>query len=264
MSAPTDNRRVLILGGTGEARALAGALVERGGFDVVTSLAGRTRDAARLPGRVRVGGFGGAEKLAEWLRAEAIDLVVDATHPFATTISASAVMACTATGVARLMLVRPSWTVGPGDRWIEVANLAEAASMLPRSGTRAFLTIGRQGLDAFVTCEDMWFLVRVAEADGGPVPLADCRVVAARGPFDAAAEEALMREHRIDVLVCKASGGSATVGKLAAARALGLPVVMLRRPPPPPGPVVTSVAETLEMAVSVLDGCGTGDNTSSS
>lgn len=264
MAISGGTKRILILGGTGEARALAGALVERGGIDVVTSLAGRTRDVAVLPGRVRVGGFGGAEKLADWLRAEAIDLVVDATHPFATTISAGAVLACTAAGVARLMLVRPPWTAGPGDRWIEAESFGEAASLLPRYGRRVFLTIGRQGFDAFASLEDMWFLVRVAEADGGPVPLPDCQIVAARGPFETAAEETLMREHRIDVLVCKASGGNATGGKLAAARALGLPVVMLRRPPPPPGPSAHSVAEALDMTVAMLDGCGTGDNTPSS
>lgn len=253
MPAPDGRPRLLILGGTGEARALAAALAEAGDIDFVTALAGRTSAVAGLPGHVRRGGFGGATGLAAYLAAEAIDLVVDATHPFATQISAHAVVACEQSGVERLVLDRPAWRPTAGDRWTEVATLAEAASLLPRYGRRVFLTIGRQGLAAFATGDDLWFLARVAEPPDAPLPLGDCRVIAARGPFDVAAERRLLEENAIDVLVCKASGGTATDGKLIAARALDLPVIMIRRPPPPPGPRVTGVGAALDAVRTMLD-----------
>jgi precorrin-6A/cobalt-precorrin-6A reductase len=222
----------LILGGTREARDLAALLACTPGLRVISSLAGRVRDPALPPGEVRIGGFGGAEGLADWLREHQVDAVVDATHPFARTISASAAAACAATGVPLLGLAREPWTPGPDDRWHEVDSLANAAALLPALGRRVFLTTGRQGLSAFAELDQAWFLIRCVDPPDEPLP-ADCQVILARGPYDAAAERALMAEHRIEVLVTKNSGGPLTAGKLDAARDLDLPVVMVRRPPVP-------------------------------
>jgi precorrin-6A/cobalt-precorrin-6A reductase len=220
---------VLILGGTSEARSLASLLSGRPGLRVVSSLAGRVRDPALPAGEVRIGGFGGAEGLAAWLAEQHISAVIDATHPFAVGISASAAEASGRTGVPLLRVVRPPWLPGDGDSWHGVSSLADAASMLPGLGRRVFLTTGRQGLAAFVPLRQMWFLIRCVDPPAGPMPPLR-QVILARGPYDAEAERALMREHRVDVLVTKNSGGELTAGKLAAARDLGIPVVMVSRP----------------------------------
>jgi precorrin-6A/cobalt-precorrin-6A reductase len=231
--------KVLVLGGTGEARELAAAL--HPAHQVITSLAGRVRDP-RLPvGEVRVGGFGGPDALAEWLRGNGIDAVVDATHPFAERISASAARAAGVAGVPLVLLRRPGWTEGPGDRWVRVPDLAAAAAGLP--GDRVFLTTGRQGLAAFAGCPQR-FLIRCVDPPEGPLP-ADAEVVLARGPYTVDGEIGIMARHRIDVLVTKDSGGPMTAAKLDAARVLGLPVVVVDRPLPPDVPVVEDVAAAL-------------------
>ena len=221
---------VLILGGTGEARELAGRLVAAGvpGLRVVSSLAGRVSRPARPAGEVRVGGFGGVAGLTGWLREHAVTVVVDATHPFAETMSEHAEAACAAAPAPLLRLARAPWAAGTADTWHEVDSLEEAAALLPSLGRRAFVTSGRQGLPAFAGVDGVWFLIRCVDPPGGPLPVAR-EVVLARGPFDAAAEYALMREHGIDVLVTKNSGGELTAGKLAAAGRLGIPVIMVRR-----------------------------------
>lgn len=236
--------RILILGGTADAAKLARALAEMPDLEVVSSLAGRTDAVPDLPGRVRVGGFGGADGLAAYLRAEGIDRVVDATHPFAARISAHAAQACAALGVPRLMLVRPCWRALPGDRWVEVDDMAAAAEALPGLGRRAFLTVGIGEVAAFAPVRGVWFLVRLLAKH--VLPLADCTVVTGKGPFDAQAERNLMAAHAVEVVVSKASGGTATYGKIAAARELGLPVLMVKRPPLPEGERVDSVAAVLD------------------
>lgn len=227
---PDPRLRVLILGGTGEARALAGAILERfqNSVDVLTSLAGVTRNPLAIPGRVRSGGFGGAEKLAAFLRAERIDLLVDATHPFASRIAHAAVSAAKDTGVALLRLERAAWRPAQGDRWIEVADAAQAAAILPSLGRRAFLTIGRRGLAPFAALPGLWFLVRTIEPLDPPSP--SMTMITGRGPFAVADERRLMERNGIDVMVTKASGGGATEAKLTAARERGIPVVMIARP----------------------------------
>ena len=240
---------VLILGGTAEASALAEALTARyPALRVVTSLAGRTEAPVELPGEVRVGGFGGVAALADYLCAECFDALIDATHPFAAQISANACQAAEQAGVPRLRVDRPPWETVVGDDWHMVANLGEAASVLPRFGRRAFLTVGRRDLDAFAACADMWFLVRLVDMPDEPLPLPDCRVVAARGPFTEAEEAELLARHEIDVVVCKASGGAMTYAKLEAARARCIPVVMVSRPADLPGERV----ENVDLAVKWL------------
>ena len=239
--------RVLILGGTEEARLLAAALVGGGAFEPVTALAGRTVDPAPIAGTVRVGGFGGPEGLAEHLRAEGYAALVDASHPFARQISAHAAQASRAAGMARLALVRQGWVAETGDRWIEVADEAEAAAAVTRlrlaEGADVFLALGRQRITDFAAVPDTRFLVRTVDAFDPPWP--GCRVIIGRGPFDAATERALLERHSIAAIVCRNSGGASGSAKLAAARALGLPVVMIRRPVPPEPPVATTVAEAL-------------------
>ncbi|MFF3542762.1 cobalt-precorrin-6A reductase [Streptomyces platensis] len=251
-------RHVLILGGTTEARRLAAALApgatgrpEPAGVPepaegaepvpspepalrVTTSLAGRVA-APRLPaGEVRIGGFGGPEGLARWLREHAVDALIDATHPFADTISHNAALAAATAHVPLLAVRRPGWVPGPGDTWYQVTSLDEAAAALPALGSRIFLTTGRMGLAHFAHLTDPWFLVRSVDAPEPPHP-PRMEVLLDRGPFTVEGERALLRTHRIDVLVTKDSGAAATAAKLTAAREAGVPVVVVRRPPVPDG-----------------------------
>ncbi|MEU5595850.1 cobalt-precorrin-6A reductase [Streptomyces sp. NPDC020298] len=234
MSPRPTTPHVLVLGGTTQARLLAAGLTARGGVRVTTSLAGRVARPGTLEGEVRTGGFGGAEGLAEWLRAQQVDVVVDATHPFAAGITANAARAATATGLPLLVLRRPGWRPGPSDRWHPVPSLGAAADALPALGRRVFLTTGRLGLSAFAHLDDLHFVLRSVEPPEPPMP-PGLEVLLARGPFTVAGELQLLRGHRIDVLVTKDSGGEATAAKLTAARELGLPVVVVRRPPLPDG-----------------------------
>ena len=234
--------RVLVLGGTGEARRLAAALVERG-IDVVSSLAGRVADPVLPPGEVRIGGFGGVEGLVAELQAVPTAAVVDATHPFAAGMTRSAAQAAAITGIPLLRLQRPGWTAVPGDDWHWVGSLEEAAAAVTGFAS-VFLTTGRQGLAAFAGLS-AHCLVRSVDPPGPPLPR-DATVLLARGPFTVDGEVALMQSHDVDVVVTKDSGGSMTAAKLVAARRLGIPVVLVRRPPLPAGvPVVATVDDAL-------------------
>lgn len=234
--------RLLILGGTIEARLLATALHPE--HEVTTSLAGRVRAPVPPPGRIRIGGFGGVDGLTGYLRDARIDALVDATHPFAAAMTTHAAAAAAVAGVPLLVLRRPGFTAVDGDRWVVVDSLPAAAAALPELGQRVFLTTGRTGLAAFAG-SPLWFLVRSVDPPRPPVP-ARMRVLLDRGPFTLDGERALLREHRIDVLVTKDSGGSMTQAKLVAAREAGIPVVVQRRPPLPDG--LTTVA-TVDEAV---------------
>jgi precorrin-6A/cobalt-precorrin-6A reductase len=237
--------RILILGGSTEASTLARALAPLPGCEVVVSYAGRTRARVETPGAVRVGGFGGVDGLVGYLRDTAVDVLLDATHPFAATMPFHAAAAGDATGVPRLRVCRPPWEPVGGDRWHPVPDLAGAAAEVVALGARrVFLTTGRQELAPFAGVAGVWFLVRAIEPPD-PMPLRDATVVLARGPFAEAGELTLLTEHRIDAVVSKNSGGTAAAAKLAAARRLGLPVVMVERPPTPPGPVAPTADDAL-------------------
>lgn len=199
---------------------------------MLVSLAGRTARPLPLPYPTRVGGFGGAAALAEFLRETAITALVDATHPFAARISANAQHAAGAAGIPALALHRPEWPREPGDDWVEVDTVSDAVAALGETPRRVFLTVGRLELPAFAAAPQHAYLVRTIEPVGDALPVPKLDVIEARGPFTAEDEAATMVNNGIDVVVTKHSGGTATYGKIAAARELGLPVIMVRRPPP--------------------------------
>lgn len=265
--------RVLILGGTAEARALASALAGVPGVRPISSLAGRVADPALPAGEVRIGGFGGAAGLAGWLAAESIAAVVDATHPFAATISWSAAQAAASVGTPILALRRPGWIQRPGDDWRRQPSPEAAARALDGTALdgaasestaldgmaldgmawRVFLTTGRTGLAPFARLDRHWFLIRSIDAPQPPLPPRH-QLLLARGPFSVAGEIALMREHRIQVLVTKDSGGPLTEAKLVAARELGLPVLLIRRPPLPDVPAVQTVQAACDWIAGLAAG----------
>ena len=231
--------RILILGGTSEARELAAVLVTAG-TDVISSLAGRVRDPRLPDGPVRIGGFGGPDGLAAFLQAEDIAAVVDATHPFASGITANAAEAAVRTGVPLLAVRRPAWDVDEG--WETVADIRAAAVTVEAwRGRAVFLTTGRRDLAAFAADGRHSFLVRTVDPPDGPLP-ARMTLILDRGPYTVGAETALMREHDIGLLVTKNSGGPMTAAKLQAARDLGVRVVMVQRPPLPAGTATVATA----------------------
>lgn len=234
---------VLVLGGTGEARQLAQMVSAMPEFSVTLSLAGRTArpQLPQGPGlqgpvlHVRSGGFGGADGLADYLRRHDIRVLVDATHPFAARISAHAVIAARATGVPLIVIDRPAWSPQAGDRWIDVGDMHDAATVLDAEFGAArqtvFLAIGRQEVAPFRAAPRHRYIVRSIEPVAPEHLPLDSALVLARGPFAAEAEHEMLRQCGVTVLVSKNSGGAATHGKLVAARQLGLPVIMVQRPP---------------------------------
>lgn len=219
--------KALILGGTAEAVTLAQDL-HRAGVDVITSLAGRTAQPAPLHGLVRIGGFGGAEGLAQFLVSERISHVYDATHPFATRISANAVLACQQTGISLTVLTRAPWQKQPGDQWLEVETLNEAASLLPEGAT-VFLALGRQYIDAFATRTDCRFVLRMVDPPQSPLPFEAATIVLGKAQADWEQEKRVLQTHAITHLVARNSGGEASYGKIMAARHLGVTVIMIGR-----------------------------------
>jgi precorrin-6A/cobalt-precorrin-6A reductase len=236
-------RRVLILGGTLEARRLAERLRGRADVAITLSLAGRTAAPAAQPVPTRVGGFGGAEGLAAYLRAERIAALIDATHPYAATISANAARAAAVAGVRLLALRRPPWQPVAGDRWTEVADVPAAVRALALAPRRVFLALGRKELQPFGTAPHHHYLVRSVDPVDPPLPVPHATYLVARGPFAESAERELLTAHAIDAVVAKNSGGDATYGKIAAARGLGIEVILLRRPHLSDVPSVASIEE---------------------
>jgi precorrin-6A/cobalt-precorrin-6A reductase len=241
--------RVLILGGTTEARNLAERLARRADLNVMLSLAGRTVSPLPQPVPVRSGGFGGAAGLADYLTERRIDALIDATHPYANVISANASAAARTSGVPFVALRRPSWLAVRGDRWEEAADIGEAVRMLGDRPRHVFVALGRSELEPFVKAPQHFYLIRSIDPVDPPLPLPHAAYVRARGPFSEADDRVLLVEHAINIVVAKNSGGAASYGKIAAARALGIAVIMLRRPPAPDAPAV----ETVQEAIAWLD-----------
>jgi precorrin-6A/cobalt-precorrin-6A reductase len=246
--------RVLLLGGTSEARALAARL--HPDVDVISSLAGRVPDPALPVGQVRTGGFGGADGLRRWLLDANVDAVVDATHPFAATITANAAAVCRELGLPHLLLARPAWP--PGDAIVVESDTQAAKTVADHRFSRVFLTTGRSGVAPF-TDSDAWFLIRVVTPPDPEILPRHHEVLLSRGPYGYDDEYALLRDNRIDALVTKNSGGGLTKAKLAAADALGVAVVMIDRPPLPAGvDTVSTVDEAVDWVARLRSGSAAG------
>lgn len=241
--------KLLILGGTSDAVALAHRLIRRFGtrLTVISSLAGRTENPVEIPGIVRRGGFGGVDGLVDYLREQGIALMVDASHPFAAGISRHGQEASVQLGLPRLTLLRPDWRRLAGEWRFMVPDMAAAAARLTKIGAqRIFVTTGAKDLAALANVPNAWFLIRLIEPLAEPLAIPSHALIFARGPFTSASERKLMAEHGIDALLTKDSGGHATYGKIVAARDLGLPVVMLSRPE-------TYASESVDTVDAVLD-----------
>ena len=234
-------KRVLILGGTGDAAQLAAQAVALPGVEVITSLAGRVRQPTTPAGQVRIGGFGGVAGLLDYVQEQHIDLLIDATHPFAAHMSYQAATAAQICGLPHVMLVRPPWEPVAGDRWLAVESLAAAIAVLPGIARRVFLTIGRQELAAFAPLQGLWFLMRMIDPPVPDTPMPPGTLILERGPFTLEEERRLLQTYAIEAVVSKNSGGDATYAKIMAARELALPIVMIQRPPLPAGEQVADV-----------------------
>jgi len=242
----TAARRLLILGGTADARRLAARLVDTlpRDVEVISSYAGRTERPVDPPGTIREGGFGGPDGLAAYLGDAPIDMVIDATHPFAAKMSAHAAAACAQTGRPRVQLTRPAWALPDTAKVDDAATMAAAADLLTGRAARVFLSTGTQDIDAFAGLADIWFLVRLIAPAAGPLPLADYTVTTGRPPYSLAAERQLFDSHDIEILVSKHAGGPVPA-KITAAVERDLPIILIRQPDPPPGERV----ETIDAAV---------------
>lgn len=234
--------RILLLGGTTEASRMARLLANEGA-DAIFSYAGRTETPLPQPLPMRIGGFGGVAGLAEFLRASAITHVIDATHPFAAQMSRNAILACAQTGVRLIALERPAWVPGPEDDWRELPNLEEAAAALPRAAQRVFLAIGRQGLAHFAARAEHFYLLRLVDEPVLPLALPNAAYVLARFPLTLEQDLALLRQHRISMVISKNAGGEGARAKLDAARLLRLPVLMIARPVLPPREIAATPEE---------------------
>jgi precorrin-6A/cobalt-precorrin-6A reductase len=242
-------KRLLILGGTGDAVELARQAVSLPGLAVISSLAGRTSAPKSLVGEVRIGGFGGEAGLIEYLQTEQIDLLIDATHPFAANISGNAAGAARKVGIPWLMLIRPGWARLAQDNWIEVGRLEAAVVAIPAGAKRIFLTIGRQQLAPFASLTDKWCLIRSIDPPDAGILLPPGELLLDRGPFSLEQELKLLKHYRIDAIVSKNSGGDATYAKIIAARELGIPVIMVQRPIVHNGDIVMNVSGAIEWLI---------------
>lgn len=244
-----DRTRILILGGTSEARRLATELAARENLDILLSLAGRTEAPAEQPVPVRIGGFGGAQGLADFLMAGRYDLLIDATHPFAERISANAAAAAERSGITAIALVRPEWVPVPGDHWHIVPDIPSAIASLGPTPRRVFLATGRQGAPHAEVAPQHSYLVRSVDPVDPPLALTDVEYILDRGPFALEGELNLLRKHSIEAIITKNSGGSAAYAKIEAARVLGIKVVVIARAPA----AAMMTVETVEAAVEAID-----------
>ena len=237
--------RILLLGGTSEATSLAQSLAGENGVSATLSLAGRTANPAASLLPVRVGGFGGVDGLTEYLTRETIDLIVDATHPFAARISNNAIAASAAADIPLLAIERPQWTSAVGDEWSEFDSIDAAIAALPAAPQDVFSGLGRQAIPALGAAPQHRYVIRVVDASEPPPSLPQATIVAARGPFRTEDDLELFRKHHISRVLAKNAGGSAAYSKIEAARLLGIKVHMVRRPAIAPRSTVASVEDAL-------------------
>lgn len=245
---PAFRPKILILGGTAESSKLAPAL-EALPVDVITSLAGRTSNPAAISGAVRIGGFGGAEGLAAYLATERINLMIDATHPYATRISHNALLAAQTANIQLIRLERPAWQKESGDNWTDISSEAQAATMV-QAKERVFLALGRQHIEPFADRYDVHFVIRMIDPPQVKLPQ-DCEIVMAR-PGDYQAERHFLAARKIGLIVSRNSGGDISYAKIKAARDLAIPVMMIARPPVAAKTVTATIEETMTFARSAL------------
>ncbi len=243
-------KKILILGGTGDAVKLAAKLATVPEIEVISSLAGRTRKPAALVGQVRIGGFGGATGLANYLQENSIDILIDATHPCAGQITCNGAIASQLANIPHLMLVRPQWERVNDDNWIEVESVEAAAQAIPELVKRVLITSGRQQLEPFLQRSHIWYLMR--SIDPPDIELSNSKVLLDRGPFNLEQERQLLQDYQIEAIVSKNSGGSATYAKIIAARELDIPVVMVQRPARPEGEKVNDIEEAIAWLLAQL------------
>ena len=241
-------RHILILGGTTEANQLADRLALNPAYHVTTSRAGVTTDRQKVSGNERLGGFGGTEGLIEYLKTNTIDIVIDATHPFTATITEHAWIACQRVEIPHLILQRPAWEKEESDTWIDVPDMQSAQDYLRslENSLTAFLTTGQKELDGFTSIAKHTFLARMIEPPATKIERSNLKIILQRGPFSIHDETQLIKENKIDLIVSKNSGGSATSAKIIAARKLNIPVLMIARPSLPPVQVKTTIEDCLE------------------
>jgi precorrin-6A/cobalt-precorrin-6A reductase len=237
--------RILLLGGSTEASALASALASDPRFEAILSLAGRTRQPRLQPVPVRTGGFGGVDGLASFLLENGIDLVIDATHPFASQMSGNAIKAGKITGTPLLAIERPAWVQRDGDNWIEAPTVASAVQAIGPDARNVFCAIGSLALANLECAPHHTYLIRVIDKPASPPKLPNITILQSTGPFTMEGDIQLFREHRIQVVMAKNSGGGATVSKIEAARALHLPIIMVARPLIPPRPTAATTEKAL-------------------
>ena len=248
-----NRRRILILGGTSEARKLAIQVVKTlpNHVEIISSYAGKTIRTEEPPGTIREGGFGGAKGLEDFIRSESIDLLIDATHPFATVISNHAAVATEAIGCPRLVLRRPDWKLSADIQVREAKNMDEAAHWLSGRKERVFLSTGRHQLNAFTHLKEAWFLIRLITMSDFPLPLSCYKIVTGRPPFKRESEISLLKQNGIQCLVSKHSGGPVPE-KVAAAGALGIPIILIRQPEPPTGRTTNEISKALTWIQAIL------------
>jgi precorrin-6A/cobalt-precorrin-6A reductase len=240
------NHSILILGGTAEAKSLARRLADDPCFTVKLSLAGRTKEPAEQPVPVRIGGFGGIQGLADYLRRQGISILIDATHPYAAQISRNAAEAARLVDIPLIALRRSPWERQAGDRWREVDSVAEAVEALGYMPRKAFLTLGRQELLPFEAAPQHQYLIRSVDPVEPPLAVPNATYLTSRGPFAQSDEAQLLAGRGVEVIVAKNSGGPSSYGKIAAARALGIEVLLIARPHLPDVPSVETVEDVLE------------------
>ncbi|MEP2028155.1 MAG: cobalt-precorrin-6A reductase [Paracoccaceae bacterium] len=243
---------LLILGGTTEATAISRA-VAAAGLKATVSLAGRVERPASQPVPRRIGGFGGITGLAEYLRVHRITHVIDATHPFAARMSRNAIAACAQTSIPLVAFTRPGWTEAAGDHWQRVVNINAAATSLACPPRRVMLAVGRMHLDAFARNPQHFYLLRLVDEPETPPAFPNHHVLLSRGPFSVENDQALMQEFAIELVVSKNSGGTGAFAKIAAARALALPVLMIDRPSLPNRTELFGVQEVLDWIHGAID-----------